>query len=444
MENFKIREQIADIDYMPSVLGAMYSEESRLSRMLLWVSFLFVVAVILWASFSQIDEITRGEGKVVPSSQVQKINHLEGGIIKEFYVKEGDIVEKNQIILKVDNISAKAKLKEGRELYYRYKATVQRIEAQLNNKPLVFSNDILKNAPDIAKDAEKNYENQRDRLKNAISIAEETVKQKTQEIQEFEVREKEMRNQEKILGQEIELNRQLLQKGLVAKLDVLKQERELSELKANIKSAQSNILKGQAAMGEAQTKKSQVERDFQSQNWEELKDAKNRMINAQGSVTTEGDRIDRTELRSPVRGIVKQLLISTVGSVIQPGQGILEIVPLEDNMLIENQIKPSDVAFLRPGLEASIKVSAYDYSIYGDIKAELIRISADTMTDDKGNSFYKVYLRTWGNKLSKTGKSLPIIPGMTVTSDIKTGKKTVMDYLLKPILKAKSQAMTER
>lgn len=444
MSQFKFKDDGLDTDFMPDILAADLKKESQIAPLLLLTISLTFIILIIWAAFSEIDEITRGEGTIIPSTKLQVVDHLEGGIIQSIHVNEGDIVEKNQLLLNIDNTIAQARFNEGQTLYYRFIASVARLRAQISGQPFIVPQEVQEKAPLEAEDAVRLYNAHLEDLKSDQLIADQEIEQKQQELNELTSRTEELTMQRALISEKVEKMAPLVKQKLEPEITLTDLKIRESELRSEIASLKSNIARAKAAVLQAEQRARQVPIKFKAENWNELKDVNNRLAAAKGSFTSEGDRFSRTEVRSPVRGIVKQLLVTTVGGVVQPGEDLVEIVPLEDTLLIEAKINPKDIAFLRPGLKASVKITAYDYAVYGDLKGELIRVSADSITDDQGEVFYKAYLKTHGTILSKAKKVLPIMPGMISSVDILTGKKSVLNYLLKPILKAKQRALTER
>lgn len=444
MSQFKFKDDGLDTDFMPEVLAADLKKDSQIAPLLLLTIALTFIILVIWAAFSEIDEITRGEGTIIPSTKLQVVDHLEGGIIQNIHINEGDIVKKGQLLLNIDNTIAQARFSEGQTLYYRFIASVARLRAQISGQPFVIPQEVIEKAPLEAEDAMRLYKAHLEDLKSEQLIADQEIEQKQQELNELTSRTEELTMQQSLIHEKVIKITPLVKQKLEPEITLTDLKIRESELRSEVSSLKSNIARAKAAVLQAEQRSRQVPIKFKAENWNELKDVNNKLASAKGSFTSEGDRFSRTEVRSPVRGIVKQLLVTTVGGVVQPGEDLVEIVPLEDTLLIEAKINPKDIAFLRPGLEASIKITAYDYSVYGDLRGELIRVSADSITDDQGNVFYKAYLKTEGTILSKTKKILPIMPGMVSSVDILTGKKSVLNYLLKPILKAKQRALTER
>ena len=436
-----------DLEFMPPSLEAHLQKPGRKVSALMGSVILFCFIFIVWANWAKVDEVSRGEGKIIPSSSVQKIGNLEGGIIQEILVKEGQIVQKNQLLMRIDPTIAKARLKESYDGYYQRLADVERLKAQTEDRDFSVPEEVQKNAPQAAAEAEERYKARQDRLKTEISIAQKELEQKTQELSELQARAKEYEQAVALAQQELGIQKPLVQRGLGARMDLLKIERDLNETQGRLDSTLINIRKAEAAVKQAEEKLKQVPIVFRNEDYNELKEATNKLAQAQGIFRSQENIASRTEIRSPVKGIVKQILLTTLGGVIKPGENIMEIVPLDDSLLVEVNIKPSDIAFLRPGQKALLKITAYDYSIYGGLDAELVDISPDTVVDEKDSrrpSYYRVKLRTTNLKFTKSKEEKPLIPGMVVTADIRTGKKTVMDYLLKPIIKAKDEALSER
>lgn len=433
-----------DVDYMPDVLAAEHMKEKKIAPVLLGTVFLTIVFLITWAYFAEIDEVAHGLGQVIPSSRLQVVNHLEGGVIKEIDVKEGEVVQKGQLLLKIDNTVAKARYLEGKTLYYRQLAEVARLKAQIASIPFKVPEEVLKHAPSEGQEVMHQYNAHVEDLQNQVMIAEQEVSQRQQELNELQSTTNELNRQLQLINSNVEQIAPLVKKKLEPEITLNNLLIDQSKLLAQISSLKANIARAEAARDQAVQKMKQVTITSKAKDFNDLQKASDDLATAQGSFTSDQYRFSLTDIRSPVHGIIKQLLVTTLGSVIKPGEDLVEIVPIGDTLLIEAKINPRDVAFLRPGLKASVKITAYDSAIYGDLKAELIRISADSTTDKEGRVYYMAYLRTKGSILSKTKKKLPIIPGMVASVDIITGKRTVLDYLLYPITRARERAFTER
>jgi adhesin transport system membrane fusion protein len=268
--------------------------------------------------------------------------------------------------------------------------------------------------------------------------------QRQQELIETQAKLGQLRRSYELSNQELQMSAPLVSVGVISEVELLRLKRSVNDLQGEMEAARLAIPRIRSTLTEVREKIEDVKLRFKSERASQLSEVRAELARTKETITSLQDRVTRTQVRSPVKGMIKQLKINTVGGIIQPGMDLVEIVPVDDNLLIEAHIRPADIAFLRPGQDAMIKLTAYDFSIYGGLPAKLERISADTITNDQDESFYLIYLRTDKNYIDSSKGQLEIIPGMTTTVDILTGKKTVLDYLLKPILKAKNEALRER
>ncbi len=438
-----------DSDFMPEVYGATRRGAHRFTHILLVVIIGFFVVFYLWARQAELEEVTRGEGQVIPSGQIQVVQNLEGGIVAALNAHEGQLVEKGQVLLKIDNVVAASDLKESRARWLALSGLTARLEAETNGKDTInFPKEAMTEAPEIAKREQELFQSRKAGLEAELDILRRQEDQRRQELVELEGRLDKLQGSYELANQELSMTAPMVEKGVAPQVDLLRLKRQVNDLKGDVEATQLAIPRAKSALAEAGRRVSERVQRFRSDTLKELNDARANLAIINANVSAQEDKVTRTDVRSPVKGTVKQLLVNTIGGVIRPGQDLVEIVPIEDTLLIEARIRPSDVAFLRPGLDATVKVTAYDYSIYGGLPATLEEISADTISDEtpgkQAEKFYKIKLRTKRNYLGTEEHPLPIISGMTVQTDILTGKKTVLDYLLKPILKARQRAMRER
>lgn len=325
------------------------------------------------------------------------------------------------------------------------KARIQRLTAQLDNKEsLTLSPEIVEKSPDIANGEMELFASVNKRIQSEVSGLEEQLIQKKQELLDYQAKGEQYRRSLGLLQQEIGMSEPLVAKGAISRVEVLRLRRSEVETRGQLESVTLAVPRAQAAIKEIESKISETRGRYRSEALSQLNEARTDLSKIEASGKAIEDRVNRTLVTSPVRGIVQQLMVNTIGGVIQPGNDLVEIVPLDDTLLIEAKIRPQDIAFLHPGQEAIIKFTAYDYTIYGGLKAKLEQISPDTVTDKEGKSFYVIRLRTEKNHLGTDEKPLLIIPGMVASVDIITGKKTILAYLLKPILRAKAEAFRER
>jgi adhesin transport system membrane fusion protein len=410
----------------------------------LFLTFLFFVAAGWWAYETELDEVTRGEGKVIPSSKVQVIQNLEGGILAEVLVAEGDTVEKDQPLLKIDDTRFASSFRETQLKYWELLARSKRLEAESEGKSFVVPVEVEKEQPELAMNEKALFDSRKQELNSAISVLKQQEQQRRQELVEKQARQKQLERSYNLSNEELQMSEPLVAQGVMSPVEILRLKRSVNDLKGDMDANRLAIPRIRATLAEVRQKIDEQQVRFKTEATTKLSEVRAELERTKESLFSSEDRVTRTQVRSPVKGTIKQLKINTVGGVIQPGMDLIEIVPIEDNLLIEAHIRPADIAFLRPGQEAMIKLTAYDFSIYGGLTAKLERISADTITNDNDESFYLIYLRTEQNYLHNNKGSLSIIPGMTASVDILTGKKSVLDYLLKPIIKAQNEALRER
>lgn len=430
------------VDFSTDADVAILRQEPLRARVLLRSVGMVMTLFVLWAAVAQLDEVTRGEGKVIPSKQVQILQSIDGGLVSEILVREGDVVQANQLLIKIDETRFVSSVKENRVQYLGLVARAARLKAMSDGKPFVPPPEVVKDAPDVVAQELQLYEAKRAEMNAAISIARQQLAQRQQELNEAQARRAQAATGYDLTSKELTVTRPLINSGAVSEVELLRLERDVSRYRGERDMASAQITRVQAAINEAQRKIEEVELNFRNDAGKELSETTAKLNSlAEGSVAL-SDRVKQSSIRSPVKGTVKRLLVNTVGGVVQPGKDMIEIVPLEDTLLLEARVLPRDIAFLRPGQPAIVKFTAYDFSIYGGLEGTLEHIGADTVMDDKGNAFYTVRVRT-----SKPGfgdANLPIIPGMVAEVDIITGKKSVLAYLLKPVLRAKNVALTER
>lgn len=425
----------ADADY-----AILHQEPLRARVLLRSIGVVFAIFV-MWAAVSQIDEVTRGEGKVIPSQQVQVLQSLDGGVVSEIMVREGEIVQPEQMLLRIDQTRFVSSVKESRVQYLALAAKAARLKALSDGKPLEMPAEVLKEDPKTADEERRLYESRRDELDAQVSIARHQLAQRQQELNELRAKYENAARAFELTSKELSVTKPLISSGAVSEVELLRLERDVARFRGDKDMTSAQIARVQSAITEAGRKIEEVELAFRNEAGKDLAEtmAKLNSLN-EGSVAL-SDKVTRSILRSPVKGTVKRLLVNTVGGVIQPGKDVIEIVPLEDNLLLEARVQPRDIAFLRPGQKCVVKFTAYDFSIYGGLPGVLEHIGADTVTDEKGNAFYVVRVRT--NK-STLGDNMPIIPGMVAEVDIITGEKSVLTFLLKPVLRAKARAFSER
>jgi adhesin transport system membrane fusion protein len=434
----------ADKDLITDIRTTILVQSPAGGRVIIWSTLVLVIALFYWMAVSEIEEVTRGTGKVIPSRQIQVIQNLEGGILAETYVKVGDIVQEGQMLMRLDETRFSAPFREYRLNYIALLAKAARLRAETKEIEINIPQLVVDEKPEVAARERQLYRSRQEELSASLAILSQQILQRKQELLELREKKKEFQRTYRLLKQEIDLTEPLIAHGAVSEVEVLRLRRELSTLQGEITSAELAIPRIESKLTEANNLQEEARLGFINLAKKELNDVEVELESMASNASAIEDRLSRTVIRSSVYGTVMQILVNTVGGVVQPGMDLIEIVPLEDTLLVEAQIKPADIAFLRPTQRAMVKFSAYDFTIYGGLKADLEHISADSITNESGMSFYLVRVRTDKNFLEGKSGPMPIIPGMVATVDILTGKKTILSYLLKPILRAKGMAFREK
>ncbi len=418
------------------------SEQSRVrAKVLVYSVAVAILVLLVWAYFAKVDEVTRGEGRVIPSKQVQIIQSLDGGIVSQILVAEGQTVQVGTPLIRIDETRAVSSLKENQAQYLALLAKQARLKALADDTTFNIPEIVKNQAPQTYDQEYSLYIASKDELHSAVAIAQDQMVQREKELVEVELRKEQAEKNYESTAKELAANKPLLASGAISEIDLLRLERESNKAKSEIDQARAQISRIHSAIAEARRKITEVQQNAKSKERNELNDITARLNQITASSVGLTDKVKQATLKSPVNGKVSRLFFNTVGGVIQPGREVLELVPTDDALIIETKIQLKDIAFIRLSQPAVVKLTAYDYSIYGALDAQVENISANSIVDDKGNAYYLVRVRTLKSSL---GKGLPIIPGMVAQVDIMTGKKTILSYLLKPVLKAKSYAFTER
>ena len=438
------RMQPEDVDLTTDIRTSILAQTPKGGRAILWVVMALLVLFMVWAYYSEIEQVTRGDGKVVPSTQIQVVQNLEGGILSEIMIDVGQLVKKGQLLLRIDETRFSSSFKQNRVKYLASKSKAARLEAESNGSNFEVPQEVINEKPQIGVREKELFESRRREFNSSMQRIREQISQRKHEYGELTSKLDELTRTFALLNKELELTRPLVAQGAVSEVEVLHLERQASMMQGEIATIKQSIPKSDSKLQEAQLELRENQLAFFNKAKSELNDVLAELEDVSASAIAIEDRLRRTNVQSPVTGTINRLLVNTVGGVIQPGMDLVEIVPLEDTLVIETNIKPADIAFLRPDQDAKVKFTAYDFTIYGGLEAKLEHISADSITDDKGNSFYLVRLRTSKNYLGPETNPLPIIPGMVASVDILTGKKTILSYLLKPVLRAKYMALREQ
>lgn len=439
---FASEQRGGDRDMIGDANWALSQQRTRGSRLLIWVSLLTLAVLLFWASTAEIDEVVRGEGKVVPSRQVQVVQSLDGGVVQEILVRPGDKVIKDQVLLRIDPTRYSSSLGENRAESLALKAKVARLEAIANDSPFQAPPDVVEQVPQLAEQERNVWQARTRELSANLEVAKEQLNQRQQELRSTIANRDQAATACSLSSREYSMTKPLLASGAVSQVDLLRLQRDVAKFCGDQKSAAAQIDKIQAGIQEAEAKLNETEVTFRNQARTELSDTRAKLSTLLESQIALADRVTSSNIRSPVNGTVKTLTANTIGGVVQPGKDIMEIVPSDDSLLLEVKVNPRDIGFLYPSQTAEVKFTAYDFSIYGGLQGRVEEIGADSITDEKGNSYYLVKVRT--DKSYVGSDERPIIPGMMAEVHILTGKRTLMQYLLKPVLRAHSNAFRER
>jgi adhesin transport system membrane fusion protein len=433
-----------DLQYMSSVSEAMLEQAPTGAKLILWAVAVFILLAIVWASWAQLDELSRGEGEIIPSQSLQVIQNLEGGIVAEILIKEGQLVEKGQVLMRIDDTRFSSSFKENKVRELELKAKAVRLEAESAGKDFEVPDDFPYEFESLIRQERSLFDARRREVDANVSVFEEQLFQKQQELIQAKSKRSQLSSSYSLLRQERDMTAPLVRDGIVSEVEYLRLKRQVVDLSGELNNIRLSLPRLTASVDETKGMLQEAKLKFQSIARSELNETLSEMARLKEALTGMQDKLSRTEIRSPVKGTIKELLFNTVNGVVQPGDEILNIIPWEDTLLVEAKLKPSDIAKVLKGQTAVIKVSAYDFGIYGGVDALVSTVSPSTVLNEEGQPFYIVRLTTNKPYIEKDNKKLPLIAGMTVSVDILTGKKTVMDYLLKPILKAKQSALTER
>ncbi|MEM7748593.1 MAG: HlyD family type I secretion periplasmic adaptor subunit [Pseudomonadota bacterium] len=437
-----------DLDYVQDARVVVRDRAAKRSTLFLFTSIAFLVVAVVWADFAELEEVTRGEGRVIPSSKTQLIQSLEGGIVKSLLVREGDRVSKGQVLGRIDDTSFSSNLGELHAKEVGLAAKVARLRFEVSKESsgnIEFSQSLIERAPKVVESEKQLHELRNANLANQIGILKERLQEKKQELAELKENQIRFADGRKIAQKEYDLKEPLARQGIVAKTDVLRLERELSDLKGQLAATNKAIPRVEASVRAAERAIDEQTLNFRQGAQAELSTVLAELSIVEQSLKGATDKVVRAEMRSPVDGIVNKIHVNTVGGVVRMGEPIMEITPIDENLFVEIRIDPKDVAFVGPGQPATVKLTAYDFTIYGSLDGKVEVISSDSILDKSTNtSYYLVTIKTTNTSLRSKNKELPIIPGMVATADIITGKKSVLEYLLKPIIKARHEALRER
>ena len=432
-----------DIAYMQSLQAAVVQRSPKYLVLTVSIVTIFVLVAIIWMGWAEIDVVVRGSGKVIPARQVQVIQSLEGGIVSEILVKEGDQVESNQPVIKISDIAFSSSFEENRLLYYELLAKSARLKPESHGGEFEHNEKVAAVFPELLESEKSLFESNRSQLTETLSIYEEQITQQRSALEEALSKQRQLRRQLELLQQELKIKKPLVERRIISEVDYLQVQQREAEAEGELEGVNLSIPRIQSTVEEARNKLEQARLEFRNKAKLELNEVMAELSRIAENQTALEDRVSRTTIRSPVKGVVQRLYANTIGGVIAPGGEIMEIVPREDALLIEVRIKPADIAYINVGQEARLKFTAYDFAIHGSLKGIVNFVSADTVTDEEGVSYYVARVRPEKPYLGIKSNPMQIKVGMASETDIITDKKTILEYLLKPIHRGLERALKE-
>lgn len=433
-----------DLEYMDSLAQAVMQIQPKKLHWLIGIFTVTITLFIIWAAFTRIEEIARGQGVVIPSGQNQIVQNLEGGIVSEILVKEGQIVEKGDILLRINNSKSFSMAASNTIRAQALEAKIKRLKAEMDDGEFHIDQNVEDENLKLFLENEKRlFDSNKKQIGSKIGAINDKLSQKRSALADARQQVSHLQSSLYMIKEEIEMTEPMVKRGVKSKVDFLQLQRQANEAAQNLNSAKYSIDRNLAEIDELNKNLNQTLQEYESLTQEQLNQTQTELKEVYAQLEGLTDQVSRAVVTSPQNGVVKQLFVNTIGGSVQPAQDLMEIVPTDDVLLVEVKIKPSDIAFIYREQKAIVKFSAYDFAIYGGLNAEVVNISPDTITEEK-ETYYLVRVQTEQNYIEKKGDHLKIIPGMVADVDIITGKKSILDYILKPILKTTQYTFTER
>ncbi|KZX82814.1 hypothetical protein A3715_05875 [Oleiphilus sp. HI0009] len=425
-----------DGGYVTDAILASLHQRPKVSAWILYALSAFFVIALVWAALTNMDEIIRGEAKAIPSASIQKIQNLEGGILEEVMVRDGQLVEKGAVLLVLDDTQASANLIQSETEYLAALAKAARIEAVVNITDPVYHNSLYNKAPQFIDAENQLLEIQLNEHNSNLRIIELEMEEAQQELASANQALRSYQQQLRLSKEQRRINAPLVKQGAVPAIELLNIDQRISELNLEVGRSKSDIPQIKSKLMRLEQKKRAVVEEFRGEAQKELADVRANIEIANADISRRADQQRRTQVTAPITGVIKKVHVSTVGEVVQPGMTMIEIVPADDEIIFETKVRPKDIGFVKVGLPGKIKVSAYEFATYGGLEGVVSNVSADTLLDEKtGTNYYLVKLTVANMLTDVAGNELPIIPGMQAAVDIQVGQKSVLEYFFKPVLR---------
>lgn len=439
-----MKKYLADTEFMDDLDAMKVLTPNRAANLLLYTICALVAFFFLWAGLSRVDEVTRGSGQVVPSMEAQIVQSLEGGILQELLVREGDLVKKDQVLMRLRDVAFASEERGTEAKQTSLLVRKARLEAEANGTPFTIAAEIKAKAPKITATEADLYKSRQEEYQNAISMIESKIASVKSQIDELNAQMSRDSQNIGLVQKELTITRKMVAQKAVPQLEAIRLERELNDAQGSLRAARERKTGLEADLKSAEKEKKDQADKFRSQALGELNATETELTGLQESLKTLGDRVDRAEIRSPVDGVVNNIALTTVGGVVEPAMRLAEIVPVGDDLKITAQVMPNDIAFLKTGQKARVRITAYDSQRYGYLPAVLTRIGANSQRGSEDKVYFEIEVRTDRNFLGDAEHPLPITAGMQAEVDVVTGQKTILEYLLRPVLRLKDRALTER
>lgn len=436
--------KVKDSDFMGELEAAAHMRPAKASIYLLLAIIALILFFFLWAAFAEVEEISRGNGKVVPSQEIQVVQSLEGGILEDILVRQGELVEQGQILLRISDVQFSSEERGTEARFLALSAKKARLEAEVSGEEFVVPEAVEDTLPQIAANERELYQSRLKELQNAYDILDNKIAKAQADLKEAEERIKSGQENLGLLEEELTITSRMVAQRAMPKLEEIRLQRQISETRGEIEANRQRKNSLQAELARAEKERQGQEDKFRSESLEELNDVESQIAELREDLKSLEDKVQRAELRSPVEGVINSIAVTTIGGVVEPAMRLVEIVPVDDELKIIAEIPPDEIAFLRPGQPAKVNITAYDPQKYGALDGELTRIGANSVQDNEGNIFFEIEVRTEKNFMGSPQNPLPITPGMVAEVEIITGKRSILEYLLKPLLRAKDRAFTER
>jgi adhesin transport system membrane fusion protein len=439
-----MKKALPDTAFMDDLDAMKILTPNRAANLLLYTICSFVVLFFIWAAFSRVDEVTRGMGQVVPSMDAQIVQSLDGGIVQDLLVKEGDLVKKDQILIRLRDVAAASEERGATAKLMNLKARKVRLEAEASGTAFVMPEDIKKNAPKIADTEEQLYRSRQEEYNNALNMIGNRIESVSAQIQELNAQMGRDGQNISLIQKELAITSKMVAQKAVPQIEEIRLQRELNDAQGSLRAAKERKAGLEADLKSAEKEKKDQADKFRSQVLGELNVTQTELTGLEESLKAVGDKVNRAEIRSPVDGIINNIAITTVGGVVEPAMRVAEIIPVGDDLKITAKITPSDIAFLKIGQKARVRITAYDSQRYGYLSGELIRIGANSTRSHDDKVYFEIEIRTDKNYLGSAESPLPITAGMVAEVDVVTGRKSILEYLVRPVLRLKDRAFTER